>query len=932
MAGPSQSSSDESDGLFDFELRPPAPPEPASEPVPGMPDAAAALITEAGGPAAARSTADCTADSAAAAAGSAPSPAPAAPAESPQGAPYPAVGGSPYPEGSPGDYDVGDWGAEGQEEPPAADGAPEELSFALRAFDDVLAAERRRHGHLFSPAELAALDSIAGVGAEGRALFVALAGRKYRWLRLADVSARGITDTAAAAGELAAAGLCERFPPPGACEEGSADTWPVGAELLDVLSAPQLRQICRAEPQLRHAVRGAARRSQMASALLAALARPGAGAGGQQLLSAFAPAAAASAEHRRLRQAVAGALGSCVRVSLPAAKAAELVHRLATLRPVEDELADEAGDATAGDRDEFRMRPESSSPRPPGMDPAPLKLPFLARAGVMPLPLMLPWAPRGGDETWGAEHPDWPELSLPLFESRSALDLYWEAVSDARLVAAASAASAGALRGGDAAPALAALQRAEQAARAAAAPRSRSPVEVRSASPQRSQPICSQPAADEPPADGDGEPLGSPAPRSPSEQLGCGGRGPVFSALYVHLTALSHGVPVCEVLKDYARAARLLRLILSFPWYRPRKRGHWWGRLCLAMDHRGRRRQAQAVASAAMRDPLIAAWRPGDRLEVERRTRRLSAKPVGAAGAAATPDTPLLASLPPPREALVDGDLDHSHGGYGTRRWVRRSAAMAGPEPPPLPAEEGDPVLVCVEDLAREAYRRTGKWPKGTHSEGAQLRMLYSVLLWDAIFDTSVPGAFLTRFQMRPLDFHHPQFFPRREGAITERCAEVAQMDAEELADHVRTEHRRRRGLLMPGASWDRCGEDDAAEVARCIGGRTLSLLMLEMARRGQFSGLPDLLLWDPERGAAMASEVKGPGDRLSDRQEVWLARLTALGLPAEVCKVRARNPPPAAAAPAAAAGGGKGSAAPGPARRPSSAARPAPPPKRPRR
>ena len=82
--------------------------------------------------------------------------------------------------------------------------------------------------------------------------------------------------------------------------------------------------------------------------------------------------------------------------------------------------------------------------------------------------------------------------------------------------------------------------------------------------------------------------------------------------------------------------------------------------------------------------------------------------------------------------------------------------------------------------------------------------------------------------------------------------------------------------------------------------------------------GLPDLLLWSPEtlscmfahcfahlalfltsgfstgdervpRAAAKLVEVKGPNDRLSNKQEVWIRELLAAGLHVEICHVDAQ-------------------------------------------
>ena len=42
-------------------------------------------------------------------------------------------------------------------------------------------------------------------------------------------------------------------------------------------------------------------------------------------------------------------------------------------------------------------------------------------------------------------------------------------------------------------------------------------------------------------------------------------------------------------------------------------------------------------------------------------------------------------------------------------------------------------------------------------------------------------------------------------------------------------------------------------------------------------------------RPAAKLVEVKGPNDRLSDKQEVWIRELLAAGIPVEVCHVAAQ-------------------------------------------
>ncbi len=50
--------------------------------------------------------------------------------------------------------------------------------------------------------------------------------------------------------------------------------------------------------------------------------------------------------------------------------------------------------------------------------------------------------------------------------------------------------------------------------------------------------------------------------------------------------------------------------------------------------------------------------------------------------------------------------------------------------------------------------------------------------------------------------------------------------------------------------------------------------------------GLPDLCLWNPAAGKILFSEVKGPGDVLSESQRVWIDVFLASGVPVEVAKV----------------------------------------------
>ena len=112
-------------------------------------------------------------------------------------------------------------------------------------------------------------------------------------------------------------------------------------------------------------------------------------------------------------------------------------------------------------------------------------------------------------------------------------------------------------------------------------------------------------------------------------------------------------------------------------------------------------------------------------------------------------------------------------------------------------------------------------------------------------------------------------------------------MEKEQLEAEVERLAKQYHGVASLVA-WDRLFPESLAALAGCIGGRALSQVLGRLARghREARSGLPDLTVWDPGSGRARMVEVKGPGDRLSTKQILWVRFLNSVGLPAEVCHV----------------------------------------------
>ncbi|XP_070333780.1 fanconi-associated nuclease 1 isoform X3 [Odocoileus virginianus] len=144
-----------------------------------------------------------------------------------------------------------------------------------------------------------------------------------------------------------------------------------------------------------------------------------------------------------------------------------------------------------------------------------------------------------------------------------------------------------------------------------------------------------------------------------------------------------------------------------------------------------------------------------------------------------------------------------------------------------LEAEGATPTtLLCsVEELALAHYKHCG-FDQGIHGEGSTFSTLFGLLLWDIIFMDGVPDAFRNAYQ----------------------------------------------------------------DLVSCLGGSILSGVCRRLALdfRHCRGGLPDLVVWSSQSHHVKLVEVKGPHDRLSQKQMIWLDELRRLGADVEVCHVAA--------------------------------------------
>ncbi|CAO1612720.1 unnamed protein product [Parajaminaea phylloscopi] len=223
-----------------------------------------------------------------------------------------------------------------------------------------------------------------------------------------------------------------------------------------------------------------------------------------------------------------------------------------------------------------------------------------------------------------------------------------------------------------------------------------------------------------------------------------------------------------------------------------------------------------------------------------------------------------------------------------------------------------------VEDLVLQHYAARGY--VGVHDEGGVLKMLFALCMWDIIFASGttacggetdvvdVSDVFETPYQRAPLDMDQDSFAVTRGPLIRSRLASISSGAAPSLVAEADDRERPRKTWAI-GCRWDSFTKEQLVEVATLIPGSSLAVVFQMMTEEWSHcsGGMPDLLIWKPapldddedvqprfrpsadedEGPVVKLCEVKGPGDRLSETQKVWIDVLCRAGIQVEVSLVR---------------------------------------------
>ncbi|EST04970.2 VRR-NUC domain protein [Kalmanozyma brasiliensis GHG001] len=207
---------------------------------------------------------------------------------------------------------------------------------------------------------------------------------------------------------------------------------------------------------------------------------------------------------------------------------------------------------------------------------------------------------------------------------------------------------------------------------------------------------------------------------------------------------------------------------------------------------------------------------------------------------------------------------------HSTRRSMR--SVWRGLDNAPVHVEQ-----LCLQHYALQNF-------KGYHCEGKLLTMIFVMVMWDIIFLPDIAGSFETPYQSAPLDLGSDSFPIVRSAQIRERLDYVSRTGGLDLIEQVDDRERPNKTWAV-GCRWDLFSKQDLLEVAECLGGHSISVVCQMLCEEWDHcsSGMPDLVIWRMEDKVVRFVEVKGPGDRLSETQKVWIDILLRAGIEVQV-------------------------------------------------
>ncbi|KAL3986138.1 VRR-NUC domain family protein [Acanthocheilonema viteae] len=343
-----------------------------------------------------------------------------------------------------------------------------------------------------------------------------------------------------------------------------------------------------------------------------------------------------------------------------------------------------------------------------------------------------------------------------------------------------------------------------------------------------------------------------------------------FTDLHIYARCISHGVEALERVRNYTEAVAWLEYMLhavEFKLILANARGGWWDRLALNLDaHLKDKDRAMKAVIAGLEDPVLG---DKDRLSLQDRGRKLC---LGWKGP--------LKEMDLERIKIKGFTVGKNLGEARINRF--------------LIERNGVSWECSVEEVALDYYLRKNGFKEGVHAEGTLWHTIFGLLFYDIIFDPAVENVWFSETQMNPADLNSRTFYTNRQDLFELRFKEIEEANFDDLLLKMEKTYNDYYGVTNSEVTWD-CFTD-FAQVKRFMICCPITALCASIRRlitdyRNCRSGFPDLTIWNDEKKLLAVVEVKGPGDKLSTKQRLWLNFFKNHNITAHVCYVSARNP-----------------------------------------
>ncbi|KAI4490905.1 hypothetical protein M0802_010579 [Mischocyttarus mexicanus] len=192
-----------------------------------------------------------------------------------------------------------------------------------------------------------------------------------------------------------------------------------------------------------------------------------------------------------------------------------------------------------------------------------------------------------------------------------------------------------------------------------------------------------------------------------------------------------------------------------------------------------------------------------------------------------------------------------------------------------------------VENVVLNYYYNQG-FNGGVHCEGALPVTLFYALFWEEIFNIEVPGTFVSLYQKAPLDLFTKDFYKNRKVAIDMKFNLLRNCDRETFSSLVEQNfilYSRFESMMHVKMF----SSNNIKEIVYCLGIESVLKICERLIHNYILwkAGFPDLIVWNSNDKSCKVIEVKGPGDKLSVKQTLWLQYLQQIGVDIEVCLVK---------------------------------------------